>query len=87
MPPARASRCSFSCQQLEDGSVTKLVPLLHTAASICHALRSICAERDSRVLYFADENGSDEAVPMLCKSYFKSFFGNVKAFNFKKLKL
>ena len=47
VPPARASRCSSACQQLEQGAVTKLVPPLLTAASIYHALRSSCAERDS----------------------------------------
>ena len=45
--PARASRCSSACQQLEKCAVTKLVPPLLTAASIYHALRSSCAERDS----------------------------------------
>ena len=47
VPPARASPCSSACQQLEKGAVTKLVPPLLTAASIYHALRSSCAERDS----------------------------------------
>ena len=47
VPPARASRCSSACPQLEKGTVTKLVPPLLTAASIYHALRSSCAERDS----------------------------------------
>ena len=47
VPPARASRCSSACQQLEKGAVTKLVPPLLTAASIYHALRCSSAERDS----------------------------------------
>ena len=45
--PARASRCSSACQQLEKGAVSTLVPPLLTAVSIYHALRSSCAERDS----------------------------------------
>ena len=47
VPPARASRCSSACQQLEKGAVTKLVPPLLAAASVYHALHSSCAERDS----------------------------------------
>ena len=47
VPPARASHCSFARQQLEKGAVTKFVPPMLTASSICHALRSSCTERNS----------------------------------------
>ena len=42
--------------------MTKFVPLLHTVASICHALRSSCAERETAILNLADKNSSDKAV-------------------------
>ena len=64
VPPARASCCSSACHQLDKALVRIMYLRLHTAASICHALRSRlpAAQRETAFLNLADDNGSDEAV-------------------------
>ena len=61
VPPARASRCSSACHQLEKALV-RLMYLCCTLQQIS-VMRCVPAvQRETAFLNLADENGSDEAV-------------------------
>ena len=61
VPPARASRCSCACHQLEKAPV-RMMYLRCTLLQVS-AMRCVPAvQRETAILNLADENGSDEEV-------------------------
>ena len=61
VPPARASRCSSACQQLEKALV-RIMYLRRTLWQVSVMRCVPAAQRETAILNLADDNGSDEEV-------------------------